>query len=148
MEVLFYHLERARLEDVLPRLLEKTLERGWRAIIRGGSQERLDALDSHLWTYRDDSFLGHGMSTHEQAVRQPVLLTLGQENQNSAEVLFVVDQADMEEFQTYQRAVVIFDGGDEDALTMARESWKALKSTDHEATYWRQSSAGKWEKKG
>jgi len=37
-EILFYHLERATLESVLPGLLEKSLERGWRAVVRAGSR--------------------------------------------------------------------------------------------------------------
>lgn len=146
MEVLFYHLERTRLENVLPQLLEKTLERGWRAIVRSGSGERLDALDSHLWTYRDDSFLGHGRSGQEQAGRQPILLTTSHENENQSDVLFLVDQSDMDQFESYQRAVVIFDGGDDEALNRAREDWKSVQKTDHDTTYWRQSAAGRWEK--
>ena len=43
-EVLFYHLESRPLEQVLPQLLEKTLERGWRAVVQAGSDERAAAL--------------------------------------------------------------------------------------------------------
>src|SRR6185437_734858 len=56
-EVLFYHLQDMTLENVLPPLLEKSLERGWRVVVQSSSEERADALDAHLWTYRDDSFL-------------------------------------------------------------------------------------------
>ena len=58
-EVLFYHLQDMSLENVLPPLLEKSLERGWRVVVQSTSEERADALDAHLWTYRDDSFLPH-----------------------------------------------------------------------------------------
>ena len=59
-EILFYHLERQALDAVLPALLERTLERGWRAVVQSGSAERVTALDQLLWTYRADSFLAHG----------------------------------------------------------------------------------------
>lgn len=59
-EILFYHLERQSLESALPLLVEKSLERGWRVVVRAGSAERLDAIDTALWTYREDSFLPHG----------------------------------------------------------------------------------------
>ena len=49
-EVLFYHLQSMSLENVLPPLLEKSLERGWRVVVQSTSQERTDALDAHLWT--------------------------------------------------------------------------------------------------
>jgi DNA polymerase-3 subunit chi len=61
-EVLFYHLQDTTLEKVLPPLLEKSLERGWRVAVQTGSEERAEALDAHLWTYRDDRFyrMAHG----------------------------------------------------------------------------------------
>jgi DNA polymerase III subunit chi len=34
-EVLFYHLQGMSLESVLPPLLEKSLERGWRVVVHG-----------------------------------------------------------------------------------------------------------------
>jgi DNA polymerase-3 subunit chi len=49
-ELLFYHLTRRRLEQVLPELLEKTLQRGWRAVVKGGTPERIDDLNNVLWT--------------------------------------------------------------------------------------------------
>jgi len=64
-DVLFYHLENQPLERVLPILLEKTLERGWRAVIEVGSSQRAEALDTALWTFRDDSFLAHGLAGGE-----------------------------------------------------------------------------------
>ena len=48
-EILFYHLHRQPLERVLPPLLEKSLERGWRAVVQASSEERIEALDAHLW---------------------------------------------------------------------------------------------------
>ena len=53
-EVLFYHLQNMSVENVLPPLLEKSLERGWRVVVQSTSEERADALDAHLWTYRDE----------------------------------------------------------------------------------------------
>ena len=71
-EIWFYHLERSTLDQVLPGLLEKTLQRGWRALVRGAVAHRLDDIDEHLWTYRDDSFLPHGQASEPHAARQPI----------------------------------------------------------------------------
>ena len=38
-EVLFYHLENQPVERVLPPLLEKSLERGWRVVVQAASEE-------------------------------------------------------------------------------------------------------------
>ena len=147
-EVLFYHLERSNLERVLPELLEKSLERGWRAIVQAGSRERVEALDASLWTYREDSFLPHGTAYQDNPQDQPILLTTGSDNQNEAQIRFLVDGAEVEDVSSYVRAIYMFNGLDEDAKAQARKQWKAYKETDHELTYWAQSDTGRWEKKG
>ena len=73
-EILFYQLHQP-LERALPLLLEKTMQRGWRAVVRVGSEERLAVLDETLWTYKDDGFLPHGMSGDADGDMQPVYLT-------------------------------------------------------------------------
>ncbi len=45
-EIWFYHLERSTLDQVLPTLLEKTLERGWRALIKSAHSHRLGKIES------------------------------------------------------------------------------------------------------
>ena len=148
-EVLFYQLQQP-LEKALPQLLEKTLQRGWKAVIRIGSQERLTALDDVLWTYREDSFLPHGAAKDSTAALQPIFLTLDRERPNGAEVLFLVDNAvsdEIVEANAYQRIVLIFDGNYEDQLGKAREDWKRARGAAREATYWQQNEQGAWNKK-
>lgn len=151
-EVLFYHLERAALEDVLPGLLEKTRERGWKALVRTGSDERAAALDAHLWSYREESFLPHARDRDPHAGEQPILLTSSDANLNAAEVLFLVDGAEAKDWSgaavtAVTRVVLIFDGRDPTALDAAREQWKQAKACGHEVTYWQQAAGGKWEKR-
>ncbi len=146
-EVLFYHLQSQPLERVLPSLLEKCLERQWRAVVQVGSEERRDALDAYLWTYRDDGFLPHGTVKDGHATEQPVWLTADDDNPNDAQVRFLADGADMPDYAGYQRVVLLFDGNDAEAVERARESWKAAKAAGHDATYWQQSERGRWEKK-
>ncbi len=146
-EVMFYHLERLGLEAVLPKLLEKTLERGWRAVVQAGSKERVDALNAALWTYRDDSFLPHGRAEDGQPEAQPVYLTDGAETPNGAHVRFLVDGARCADPTAFERVVFVFDGGDADAVAQAREEWKAAKSAGAELTYWQQDKSGRWVRK-
>jgi DNA polymerase-3 subunit chi len=151
-EALFYHLERRRLDDVLPGLIERTLERGWRALIRVESSDRAAVIDSLLWTYSDDSFLPHAIEGDGQAAQQPVLITVEGGNTNSAQVLFLAGGAVMPDWgrsaSSFDRIVLLFDGRDPEALASAREAWKRAKSTNLEVTYWKESAAGKWEKQG
>lgn len=144
-DVWFYHLERTGLDQALPDLLEKTLSRGWKAVVRATGQERIDHLDGWLWSYRDQSFLPHGIVDEPLAARQPVLLTTGTENPNAAEVLFVVDGAEPGDLDGYVRCVVLFDGRDEQALALARRQWTAVRAGGCTASYWKQAARG-WEK--
>jgi DNA polymerase-3 subunit chi len=146
-EVLFYHLEHQPLERVLPSLVERTLERGWRAVVQAGSEERVEALDTLLWTFREESFLPHGTRRDGNSAEQPVYLTTNEENPNKAGVRFMVDGAETAELSGYDRVVYLFDGRDETAVAKAREQWKAAKGAGCTVTYWQQSSEGRWEKK-
>lgn len=147
-DVLFYHLERARLETVLPGLLEKTLERGWRAFVLGNDAARLEAMDEHLWTYRDDSFLPHGAEGEETL--NPILLSTNASalDDNDRQIVFLIDGAelDAEKLGGLERCVTIFDGRDEDAVARARTFWKAAAAGGHDVTYWRQNDNGQWKK--
>lgn len=146
-EVLFYQLDRQPLDRVLPGLLEKTLERGWRAVVQAGSKERAEALDALLWTYAEESFLPHGMARDGFAAEQPVYLTAADDNPNGATVRFLVDGAEANGLSAYDRVVFLFDGRDEDALAQARTQWKRVKAEGLAATYWQQNEHGRWEKK-
>jgi len=147
-EVLFYHLERQPLEAALPGLLQRSLDRGWRAIVKVGSEERLDALNAHLWSYDDSSFLPHGAASDGNAEKQPVFLTTGDDNPNAATVRFLVDGAEAPDLSGYERTVFMFDAGDSEAVARSREAWKAARAGGHDATYWRQDENGRWTKAG
>jgi DNA polymerase-3 subunit chi len=147
-EILFFHLQRQPLDKVLPILLARSGERGWRAIVKAGSEERLEALDERLWTFADDSFLPHGTDRDPDPAGQPILLTLADANSNGAQVLFLVEGAAMPtEVAGYERVTILFDGADEEAVAVARVTWGEVKRAGHEASYWQESPAGRWEKK-
>jgi DNA polymerase-3 subunit chi len=146
-EVLFYHLEQQPLERVLPSLAERTLARGWRAVIQAGNEERVAAIDTLLWTWKDDSFLPHGTRKDGNAALQPIYLTTGDDNPNGATVRFLVDGAVAADLAGYQRLVYLFDGHDPQALEQARTEWRRAKSAGCAVAYWQQGENGRWEKK-
>ena len=146
-EVLFYHLEHQPLERVLPSLIERTLERGWRAVVQAGSDERVEALDTLLWTWREESFLPHGTKRDGNPALQPVYLTASEDNPNGATVRFLVDGAEVPDLTAYARIVYLLEGRDAAAVAKAREQWQAAKAAGCEVTYWQQSPEGRWEKR-
>jgi len=147
-EILFYHLQGMTLETVLPSLLEKSLERGWRVAVQTGSEERADVLDSHLWTYREDSFLPHGTWREADAADQPLVVTVNEGNPNQASVRFLVDGAVIPpDCASYDRIVLIFDGDDDEAVHAARQAWSNCKSQGFELTYWQPDERGRWQRR-
>jgi DNA polymerase-3 subunit chi len=151
-EVWFYHLQSQPLERVLPQLIEKSLERGWRVALQARSKERLDALDAWLWTYSDESFLAHGRAADGDPDLQPVYLTTGIENPNGAVLRLFVEGAEIVPSLTasgarYSRVVAVFDGRDAEELALARAHWKEVRGLGYAASYWQKGAEGRWEKK-
>ncbi len=132
---------------MLPRLLERTVQAGKRAVVLLGSAERVEALNAHLWSYDAGSFLAHGSSRDGNAERQPVWLTHVEENPNGAQFLFVADGARAARPGEWERVSEIFDGRDDTIVADARERWREYKNAGHALEYWQQGERGGWEKK-
>ena len=146
-EVGFYPLLHWPLERALPKLLEKALERGHRAVVLAGSKERVDDLNAVLWTYEERSWLPHGAARDGFAEDQPIWLTTTQENPNGAGFLFLTDGADTANSGLFETVCVLFDGRDDEAVALARKQWTAFKEAGHPLTYWQQNERGGWDKK-
>jgi DNA polymerase-3 subunit chi len=147
-EVLFYHLQDVALESVLPPLLEKSLERGWRVVVQSTSEERTEALDAHLWTYREDSFLPHATWRAGDVEDHPIVLVVEESNPNRANVRFLVDNAPLPaNTDVYDRVVLLFNGEDDEALSAARGAWTDCKARGFDVTYWQADEHGRWKRR-
>jgi DNA polymerase-3 subunit chi len=145
LEVSFYQAKLLSLEQVLPKLLEKILASGNRAVVKCGSRERVDFLDSVLWTQDKDSFLPHGTAKDGCHELQPIWLTVLDENPNSARIILLVDGAETESFETFERCLEIIDGNNSESISAARARWKIYSSRGYKLNYWEQGANGKWE---
>lgn len=144
-EVHFYHLQRQSLEAVLPTLLLRAGQRGWRSMVKTASPERMSSLDDHLWTFSDESFLAHGTDREADPAAQPVLLTQGDANRNGAAMLFLVEGASVpEEISAFTRVALLLDGQDESAVAAARQTWRRMREAGHAVAYWQQGEDGRW----
>jgi len=146
-DVRFYHMRTKRLEQALPEILAKALERGRRAVVKASSAERISALDAALWTHDPASFLPHGSSRDGHESLQPVWLTLEDENPNNADMLVLTDGAESQTIKDFALCCELFDGNDDEAVEAARARWKIYKEQGHSVTYFQQDDAGKWEQK-
>ena len=147
-EVGFYHLTATPLDRALPRLLERTMQAGERAVVLAGSEERVQALNGLLWTYEERSWLPHGAARDGFAEDQPIWLTTTQENPNGAGFLFLTDGVSAADLSAWTRVFDLFDGRDDAAVAAARARWKVARDAGHDLSYWRQTDRGGWEKAG
>jgi DNA polymerase III subunit chi len=146
-EVRFHHLERRRVDEALPRILEQAMDNGQRVVVRASSEEMAAALNERLWTYDDASFLPHGAAGDGDATAQPIFLTSKADNPNGAAVLVRLSGAEAAEGDAaFNLALLLFDGRDETALALARAEWRRLKDMGSAISYWRESDEGGWER--
>ena len=138
------------LASALPVILEKTLDRGWRACVQTVDDLRLKALDDLLWTYKPEGFLPHATLRDPNAATQPILLTTLCDNPNAAMLRVYVEGAEIEldpAAAAYERVIMMFDGGNDAELYAARQQWSRLKRMGSALAYWQQSEQGHWERK-
>lgn len=148
--VYFYHLTRTPLEAGLPPLLEKARAAGWRVVVRGTDEGRLDWLDERLWLGPEEGFLAHGRAGGPHDAEQPILLTTSPgAAPNGAACLMAVDGAEVApaEVSELERVCILFDGADPEAVAAARRQWTALTGAGCAAQYWRQEDGGGWKQK-
>jgi DNA polymerase III subunit chi len=147
-EFRFLHLERRRIDQALPEILEEALAAGWRAVVQAPSEERVEALNERLWTYADESFLPHGSARDGEARVQPVYLTAGDENPNGARLRVLLSGVPAAAFlaSDYERVALLFDGRDAEAVADARREWTEAKAAGAQPSYWREGEDGGWEK--
>jgi DNA polymerase III subunit chi len=145
-EVRFHHLERRRVDEALPGLLEHALEEGRRVVVRASSEEMVAALNERLWTYDDASFLPHGAAGDGDPMTQPIFLTTEVENPNAATTLIRLSSVESGQADdAFDLVILLFDGRDEAARAHARSEWRRLKDEGRALSYWRESDEGGWE---
>jgi DNA polymerase III subunit chi len=146
-EVRFHHLERRRVDQALPALLERALEEGRRILVRASSDEMVAALNERLWTYDDASFLPHGAAGDGDPMTQPIFLTADVENPNAATMLVRLSGVEASQGDdAFDLVILLFDGRDEAALAHARGEWRWLKDEGCAISYWRESDESGWER--
>lgn len=147
-EVRFYHLTEVPLERALPVMLDRTVSRGGRAVVRGSHAERLTFLNGLLWSVDEASFLPHGMDGDPDPDRHPIWLTTGQDIPNDPSTLFLIDgaTANTDEIAALEITAILFDGHDATAVEGARNQWRMATDAGFSAVYWAQESGGRWVK--
>jgi DNA polymerase-3 subunit chi len=146
-DIRFYHMITKRLEQALPELLAKAITVQPRIVVKAGSRERIETLDSLLWTFDPAGFLPHGYIRDGNEAEQPIWLTTEDDNPNGAKMLVLTDGATSPQVADFDLCCALFDGNDEAAVAEARARWTDYKAAGHELTYFQQDEQGRWVKK-
>lgn len=146
-QISFYHLTSTPMQRALPKLLEKVVGGGHRALVLTTSEEEAEQLNQLLWTYDQDSFLPHGSLKDGRAEDQPILLSAETTPLNNANMLLVTNGQTVEQPEHFERVLDIFDGNNAEAVAAARTRWTTYKNAGHTLTYQQQTATGGWEQK-
>lgn len=145
--VYFYQLSHGSVEDTLRTLIGRSLDQGWRVMLRSPDRAALERLDERLWLEPEDGFLPHGMEGGPQDAAQPVLLGQGPvANAAQAVLLFGGARVDLAEAAITERTCLLFEEDDQALVQAARAEWKSVAAAGLVAAYWSDVS-GRWEKK-
>jgi DNA polymerase III subunit chi len=145
-DISFYHLTSTSLDQALPKLLEKALQGGFRAVVRVASETEAERVNGLLWTYNPDTFLPHGTARDGHSALQPIFITAAEDNPNHATLLVITDAVQLESAEAFERVLDIFNGADEQEVDKARARWKHYASQEHTVSYIKQNASGGWEK--
>jgi DNA polymerase-3 subunit chi len=142
VEEIIYETASGQLDRTLAKLLEKAFSSGVRAVVYSPIIERLEMLDTYLWTYHPGSFLPHAVTPAEDAALQPIWLTDKRENPNAATLLILLDTQEIAPFtEMFSRVFTIFPCEEAEGVC------KTLAERPVPPLYWRQSAAGEWTKR-
>lgn len=144
MDISFYHLTRTTIEKTLPKLLEKILDSGLKAVVRTKDNYEKKLLDESLWTYNPNSFIPHGTSENDFPEEQFVFLTENLENPNQATILIDLSSQQVDDFLKFTKYLYVFDANEENSLEKARNHWKAYQQQGHNLRYFFQEENGNW----
>ena len=140
MRVDFYQLTRDPPQLVLPAIAQNIVQLNKKLLVLS-DLENVPILSKSLWSYRDDSFLAHGIAGEGDDSIQPILLSDKMDNDNAAEMIAICDGVWREEALSFERCFFMFNPEQTDS---ARALWKELVAVEQtQLHYWKQEGA-KW----
>lgn len=139
MQIVGYHHSISPLEKVLPKLLEKVLAAGQRAVVMAPSEDLLKTIDTFLWTYSKSELLPHGTSEDGNPSYQPIWLTTVEENPNGAQVLVLINGVHPDNLTQFEKVLIL-----DPKWSMDSTQWAQSKG---DLTVWEEQIQGGWAKK-
>lgn len=105
------------------RLAEKAVQQQHRVLISVTSDEELRHMDRLLWTWREQSFIPHGILGKADSALNPVLINTGADPVNEHDVLINLCSGIPDYFSRFERVAECVDG-DETLKAASRERYR------------------------
>ena len=153
MQLDFYQIGQAELEQVMLMLLKKTLAANQKALVLC-PMPAASAIDTALWTHDPESWIPHGLDDENGAEFCHVWVSSDMTaNPINAEYLFLLHGSAPAQWNGFARCFCLFDGKSEAQLQQARNQWKMWQELDDANLddanfgYYYQNAEGGWDKK-
>ena len=105
------------------RIVEKAYRLGHRVYVRTGNSDDTNVLDDLLWTFSQNSFVPHQLSTESVSLESPVVIGEHPPAAEGADVVISVADDPISYFTAYQRIVEIV-GCDDDEKVSGRKRFR------------------------
>ena len=148
MQLDFYQIGQAGVEQVMLVLLKKTLAAKQKALILC-PMPAASEIDSALWTHDPESWIPHGLDDTNGADFSHVWVSSDMAaNPINAEYLFLLHGSVPAQWDGFKRCFCLFDGKSDEQLQRARNHWKMWQELDYLTLgYFAQNAEGGWDKK-
>ena len=146
MEYSFYHHEASTIESTLPQLLEKSIKKNWRALVKT-QIDYLPELDDFLWSFKTDSFLPHGRDDQPKMEHHPIVISSSAKIADNFQIVFLLKGSYVDNLNDVERCVIFIDGRSEESICNERNRWQKLKGKGAKLNYYQQNANGEWIKK-
>lgn len=125
-KVTFYDIPHEQAFALAAKLAQAAWDKGKRLIVRCEDTHQAKALDDHLWTYRDESFVPHEVSDgalHDTRAR--IVLTTGDVAPIEPDILLQLAPAERAFAERFGHVIDLVDHRDDARLTASRQRYKA-----------------------
>ena len=105
------------------RIVEKAYRLGHRVYVRTGNSDDTNVLDDLLWTFSQNSFVPHQLSTENDSQGSPVVIGEHPSTEKGTDVVISVADGPVSDFTSYLRIVEIV-GYEDDEKASGRNRFR------------------------
>ena len=145
MKSVYFYCITGDVNEFLYSLLEQIISHNEKIIIYSTSEEKMQKLDSDLWTKKKVSFIPHLLYNDEKAEEVPILISNVKENKYNFDYLLTTSFIDDEIFlNSFKRIYYIYFYNIEKTINDAEKFFLKYKQEDCEIKIYTKSLENKW----